>query len=72
MDPPLGSIRRVMRRAVVDLPQPLSPTSPRVSPGLMKKLMSSTAFRVLFRPPRREMRSLFSGKCLVRFLTSRK
>src|SRR3990170_5896757 len=33
-----------MQRPVVDLPQPLSPTRPRVSPWRMPKLMPSTAF----------------------------
>ena len=44
--PAVGSIRRVTRRAVVDLPQPLSPTSPSVSPRRMWKSMPSTAFSV--------------------------
>ena len=34
----------VIRRAVVDLPQPDSPTSPSVSPLLIVKLTSSTAW----------------------------
>ena len=34
--------RRTVRPAVV-LPQPLSPTSPRVAPALSEKLMPSTA-----------------------------
>ena len=31
-EPDVGSSRRISSRAVVDLPQPLSPTSPNVSP----------------------------------------
>ena len=31
--PPVGSSRRMMQRAIVDLPQPDSPTTPSVSPG---------------------------------------
>ena len=34
---------RVIRRAVVDLPEPDSPTSPSVSPGWMSNEISSTA-----------------------------
>ena len=41
--PPVGSIRRSTVRATVDLPQPLSPTSPRVSPSPIEKLTPSTA-----------------------------
>ena len=32
--PPVGSSRRMMQRAIVDLPQPDSPTTPSVSPSL--------------------------------------
>ena len=42
--PAVGSISRVTSRAVVDLPQPLSPTRPSVSPRWMWKSMPSTAF----------------------------
>ena len=31
--PPVGSSRRITQRAIVDLPQPDSPTTPRVSPS---------------------------------------
>ena len=31
--PPVGSSSRVISRPMVDLPQPDSPTTPRVSPG---------------------------------------
>ncbi len=41
--PAVGSIARRTHRAVVVLPQPLSPTSDSVSPGRTKKLTSSTA-----------------------------
>ena len=41
--PALGSISRKMQRPVVDLPQPDSPTMPRVSPAAMLKLTPSTA-----------------------------
>ena len=33
IEPKLASIRRRMSRPVVVLPHPLSPTSPKVSPG---------------------------------------
>ena len=35
--------RRMMERAVTDLPQPLSPTTPSVLSGAMAKLTPSTA-----------------------------
>src|SRR5436190_20769260 len=69
--PPVGSISRVTSRAVVDLPQPLSPTRPRVSPRRMWKSMPSTAFSVcVFSPASLEKMSPCSVKCLVRPLTS--
>ena len=43
ISPELGSISRRMQRPVVDLPQPDSPTRPRVSPLPMSKLTPSTA-----------------------------
>ena len=43
MVPAVGSIRRRMARPTVVLPQPISPTSPSVSPGPIVKLTSSTA-----------------------------
>src|SRR5476649_1446788 len=58
-------IRCINSRAVVDLPQPDSPTIPTVSPLAMENDTSSTARTVLLllnRPPR-------TGKCLVRPLT---
>ena len=42
ISPLVGSIARRRHREVVVLPQPLSPTRPRVSPVLMSKLTSST------------------------------
>ena len=51
--PPVGSSSRVTSRDVVDLPQPDSPTRPRVWPSLTVKLMPSTALTValtIFRP----------------------
>ncbi len=41
--PAVGSSSRVMRRAVVDLPHPDSPTSPSVSPRPMCSVTSTTA-----------------------------
>src|SRR5882672_1694605 len=58
-------IRCINSRAVVDLPQPDSPTIPTVSPLAMVNDTSSTArtvLRLLNRSPR-------TGKCLVRPLT---
>src|SRR5215471_1774028 len=72
MAPLVGAMSRVSRRAVVDLPHPLSPTRPSVSPGWIQKLMSSTAFSVCVFPVKRAMTSLLSGKYLVRLRTSRK
>ena len=49
-----------MQRPSVDLPQPLSPTMPSVSPGLTENEMSSSAFSVsglANRPRRRSRRS---------------
>src|SRR3954452_9876071 len=60
MRPPLGSTRRTMQRAVVDLPQPLSPTSATVSPACTAKLTPLTACTVT---PRLR-------KCFSRPLTS--
>ena len=41
--PAVASMRRSTARPVVDLPQPLSPTRPSVSPFSTEKLMPSTA-----------------------------
>ena len=43
IDPEVGSIRRITVRATVDLPQPLSPTMPKVSPAPIVKVTPSTA-----------------------------
>ena len=43
ISPVSGSIRRSIERAVVVLPQPLSPTRPRVSPFEMENPISSKA-----------------------------
>src|SRR3990172_9023455 len=58
-----------MQRPAVVLPQPLSPTSPSVSPRRMLKLTSSTALTwptTRLRTPRR------MGKYILRFFTSNK
>src|SRR5882757_3512827 len=65
MSPASRFIRCIKSRAVVDLPQPDSPTIPTVSPLAMEKETSSTARTVLWglnRSPR-------TGKCLVRPVT---
>src|ERR1700693_5666679 len=54
-------IRCINSRAVVDLPQPDSPTIPTVSPLAMENDTSSTARTVL----RAAKRSPRTGKCLV-------
>src|SRR5690606_11213325 len=65
--PASGSIRRIRSLAVVDLPQPDSPTMPRVSPRRTVKDTSSTAWTAATcrwnRPPR-------IGKCFTRPRTS--
>src|ERR1700730_9412696 len=65
MSPASRFIRCINSRAVVDLPQPDSPTMPTVSPLAIEKETSSTArtvLRLLNRSPR-------TGKCLVKPLT---
>ena len=67
--PEVGSIRRRMERPTVVLPQPDSPTSPRVSPFLTVKLTLSTACTcatVRWRSPPR------TGKYFTRSLTINK
>ena len=61
--PAVGSISRTIMRAVVVLPQPDSPTMPRVSPAATEKLTSST----LRTSPTwwRKMMPRVTGKCLV-------
>src|SRR5437763_10626884 len=44
MRPAVGSRRRMMQRAIVDLPQPDSPTTPSVSPCRTENETPSTAF----------------------------
>jgi hypothetical protein len=44
ISPPLGSIRRTMQRATVDLPEPDSPTMPSVWP-LRRVIETSAAAR---------------------------
>src|SRR2546428_2354609 len=68
MMPPVGCSRRSTIFAVVVLPQPDSPTSPRVLPGSMEKEISSTARTTAIW---REKIPRFTGKCLRRFLASR-
>src|SRR5215207_3209370 len=58
--------RRIVLPAVV-LPEPLSPTSPSVSPCKMCRLMPSTAFTVPAPRPRKACRT---GKYFLRFFTS--
>ena len=64
--PPVGSIRRMMALAAVDLPQPDSPTMPMVSPWPSTNEMPSTA-RTSCRSPK-GLR--LSGKYFFRSLTS--
>ena len=68
IEPLVGSIRRISSRAVVDLPQPDSPTMPSVSPSRTSRSMPSTACTaptccVKITP-------LVIGKCLTRSRTS--
>src|ERR1700686_2253142 len=65
MSPQSRGIRSINSRAVVDLPQPDSPTMPTVSPLAMANDTSSTARTVL----RLEKRSPRTGKCFVKPLT---
>src|ERR1700712_4735860 len=63
MRPDVGSMSFVTARPVVDLPQPDSPTSPRVSPSCTTNETPSTAFTGL---PVRPIRPAdLPGKCLV-------
>src|SRR5262245_20598501 len=65
--PAVGSSSRTIRRAVVDLPQPDSPTMPSVSPRLTVRLTPSTACTTPFVL---EKTPCLTGKCFVRFSTS--
>src|SRR6202012_1787149 len=61
ISPPSRAIKCINSRAVVDLPQPDSPTMPTVSPLAIENETSSTARTVL----RAENSSPRTGKCLV-------
>src|SRR6516162_2063820 len=69
ISPAVGRSSRRMHLPVVVLPQPLSPTSPKVSPRRTEKLIPSTAFtspilRLMTIPS-------VTGKCICNPLTSR-
>src|SRR5262245_35095464 len=68
ISPAVGSRRRMMQRAIVDLPQPDSPTTPSVSRGFTSNEMSSTAFTVA--TSFWKMIPRVTGKYFLRFLTS--
>ena len=68
-EPDVASMRRSTARPVVDLPQPLSPTRPRVSPFSTAKLTPSTAYTV---PVWRLRTPDLIGKCFLRSRTSRR
>src|SRR5512138_3881837 len=55
-----------MQRPIVVLPQPLSPTKPRVSPERTEKLTSSTARTF---PTTWRVNPLRMGKCIFKFST---
>ena len=64
MLPPVGSSSRMTQRAIVDLPQPDSPTTPSVSPFLTVKVTPSTAFTEA--TSFWKMIPRVTGKCLFR------
>src|SRR5439155_7184537 len=64
-------MRRVIRRAVVDLPHPLSPTRPKVFPSETENEIWSTALSILLPASNRLITPPLTSKCLVRLLTSR-
>src|SRR3954466_3625309 len=66
IDPVSGSIKPITSRAVVDLPQPDSPTMPSTSPLSTAKLTSSTARTTPPRPNRLPP----TAKCLLSPLTA--
>src|SRR5262245_27423635 len=68
MMPPVGRSSSSTIFAVVVLPQPDSPTTPRVLPGSIENEMSSTARTTA---TSRDSRPRLTGKCLTRFLASR-
>src|SRR6185369_7101208 len=65
--PPVGSMSRSSVRPAVVLPQPLSPTSPSVSPGPTWNEMSSTARTCA---TTRDRTPFFTGKYFLGFRTS--
>ncbi len=65
--PPVGSTSLSMARPTVVLPQPLSPTSPRVSPLLTDRLTPSTAWTC---PTTFPNTPFFTGKSLWRSSTT--
>src|SRR6266496_4974470 len=67
--PAVGSSSRISTWAKVDFPQPDSPTTPRVSPGMRSNETPSTAFTCpMVRLNRTPVRT---GKCFTRFCTER-
>src|SRR5687767_10387469 len=68
ISPDVGSMSLRIVRPVVDLPQPDSPTSPRVSPGMTSNDTSSTAWT---RATSRESSPPRIGKYFLRFRTLR-
>src|SRR6266545_4257111 len=67
MLPSVGSISRKIVRPTVDLPQPDSPTRPRVSPASIEKLTPSTAKTC---PAVRRRTPFWMVKCFLRSCTS--
>ena len=67
-EPEVASMSRRIRRPVVDLPQPDSPTRPRVSPRRTSKVRPHTACTS---STTRRNRPARTGKCLTRSRTSR-
>src|SRR5215475_4066080 len=65
--PEVGSISLRIQRPIVDLPHPDSPTNPKVSPLLMLKLTSSTAFTTTSPAPNSPA---LVGKYFLRLFTS--
>ena len=65
--PAVGSYRPPNVRPTVDLPQPVSPTRPRVSPGMMVNDTASTARTVLSGRPFQAREMI---KCFYRLRTS--
>src|SRR5205809_6705088 len=59
---------RITESAVTLLPQPLSPTTPRVSPGMIVKETSSTAFTTPARVKKYVLRLFTSSRCSAMFI----